>query len=184
MSLRRINAIAAEWLAAGGRVAAATLIAAEGSSPFEPGATMLVDERGRIEGSVTGGCVEGALFEEAETVLGGGPPRVRTYGISDTQAGEVGLTCGGTVHVFVRELGPGERELLEAVERAVACKRPAALAVLVDGERAGASLAVADGQRVGSLARATASIARSSAMPSASSSTARRRCGAMALEAR
>ena len=96
---------ALDWLGEGRRVVAATLVETLGSAPLDPGAEMLVDDGGRIEGSVTGGCVEGALVEEAHGILAGAPPRVATYGISDEQAVGVGLMCGGTVRVFVHELG-------------------------------------------------------------------------------
>jgi xanthine dehydrogenase accessory factor len=103
---------ALRWLAEGRRVVAATLVETLGSAPLDPGAEMLVDDSGRIEGSVTGGCVEGALVEEAQGILAGAPPRVASYGISDQQAAGVGLMCGGTVKVFVHELQA--REPLEA----------------------------------------------------------------------
>src|SRR3954453_14799970 len=112
------QALALRWLAEGRRVAAATLVETAGSAPLDPGAEMLVDDTGRIEGSVTGGCVEGALFEQAGEVLAGGAPRVARYGISDQQAADIGLMCGGTVHVFVHELGEAQREPLEAVAAA------------------------------------------------------------------
>src|SRR3954447_5425454 len=105
--------VALEWLAEGRRVVAATLVETIGSAPLDPGAQMLVDDQGRVEGSVTGGCVEGALVEEAFGILAGAPPRVATYGISDEQAVGVGLMCGGTVRVFVHELGERSREALE-----------------------------------------------------------------------
>ena len=66
------ESIAADWLRDGRRVVGATLVERIGSAPLDPGAQMLVDERGNIEGSVTGGCVEGALVEEAQRILGGG----------------------------------------------------------------------------------------------------------------
>src|SRR3954470_6410701 len=100
----RSIATALDWLREGRRVVAATLVETLGSAPLDPGAEMLVDDEGRIEGSVTGGCVEGALVEEARSILAGAPPRVATYGISDQQAVDVGLMCGGTVRVFVHEL--------------------------------------------------------------------------------
>lgn len=140
---------ALEWLDEGRRVVAATLVEAIGSAPLDPGAEMLVDDFGRIEGSVTGGCVEGALVEEAQSVLAGAPPRVATYGISDQQAADVGLMCGGTVKVFVRELGT--RDALEAAREAIADARPVALATLLDGASAGATLAVLEDGVVGGL---------------------------------
>jgi len=99
-----VHALALRWRGEGRRVVAATLVETVGSAPLDPGAVMLVDDQGRIEGSVTGGCVEAALVDEAQGILAGAPPRVATYGISDSQAADVGLMCGGTVRVFVAEL--------------------------------------------------------------------------------
>src|SRR3954447_600806 len=134
--------VALEWLAEGRRVVAATLVETLGSAPLDPGATMLVDETGRVEGSVTGGCVEGALVEEAFGIFAGAPPRVATYGISDEQAVGVGLMCGGTVPVFVHEVRT--RAALEAVRDEIDAERPVALATLLDGPSAGSTMAVAD----------------------------------------
>jgi len=90
-----------EWRGQGKKVALATLYRLAGSSPQPPGAAMAVNEDGEVIGSVSGGCVEGALFEECQRVLAGTPPHSVTYGISDDQAFEVGLTCGGTLEIFV-----------------------------------------------------------------------------------
>jgi xanthine dehydrogenase accessory factor len=147
--LARSQAVALQWLDEGARVVAATLVETLGSAPLDPGAEMLVDDRGRIEGSVTGGCVEGALVEEARGVLAGAPPRVATYGISDQQAADVGLMCGGTVKVFVHELT--DRTALEATTQAVAEGGPVALATLLDGPQAGAKIAVLPDTTAGSL---------------------------------
>jgi xanthine dehydrogenase accessory factor len=141
--------VALEWLAEGRRVVACALVETLGSAPLDPGATMLVDDQGRVEGSVTGGCVEGALVEEALGILAGAPPRVATYGISDEQAVGVGLMCGGTVRVFVAELR--EREALEATREAITAQRPVALATLLDGAGAGGMLAVTDETAIGAL---------------------------------
>ena len=143
--------VALQWLNEGRRVVAATLVETVGSAPLDPGAEMLVDDTRRIEGSVTGGCVEGALVEEAEQVLAGGPPRVRRYGISDEQAADVGLMCGGTVHVFVHEVGDAAREALAVVEAAREEGRPVALATVLDGPSAGAKMAVLHDGVAGSL---------------------------------
>lgn len=151
MSLEPYYATAARWLREERRVVAAILVATEGSSPLEPGATMLVDDRGSIEGSVTGGCVEGALVEEAQEILAGGSARVRTYGISDGQAASVGLTCGGTVHVLVAELPVDSLHALASVAEEVERGAPAALVTVVDGPAAGATVAVVDGELVGGL---------------------------------
>ena len=92
------------WQAAGRRVAIARVIGVEGSGPREAGATMAVSEDGEVAGSVSGGCVEGAVVAEALAVLERGTPKVCTFGYSDDEAFAVGLTCGGTVHVLVEPL--------------------------------------------------------------------------------
>jgi xanthine dehydrogenase accessory factor len=93
------------WQRAGLRVAVARVVEVEGSGPRDPGATMAVSERGEVAGSVSGGCVEGAVVEEALAVLAGdGSPRLCTFGYSDDEAFAVGLTCGGTIHVLVEPL--------------------------------------------------------------------------------
>jgi xanthine dehydrogenase accessory factor len=143
--------VALEWLDEGRRVVAATLVETVGSAPLDPGAEMLVDDSGRIEGSVTGGCVEGALVEEAQGVLAGAPPRVATYGISDQQAADVGLMCGGTVRVFVHELGEPQREMLAVTKEAIEAARPIALTTLLEGSGAGTKMVVTRDGTVGSL---------------------------------
>ncbi len=112
---------------------------------------MLVDDRTNIEGSVTGGCVEGALVEEAHRILDGGDPRVVTYGVSDEEAADVGLMCGGTVRVFVHEHCGEAAEVLEAVAEARAADEPVALATMLEGPSAGAKMAILADGVVGSL---------------------------------
>jgi xanthine dehydrogenase accessory factor len=93
------------WQREGKKVALARVVALEGSGPRLPGATMAVSEAGEVAGSVSGGCVEGAVVAEALEVLsGGGRPRLCTFGYSDDEAFSVGLTCGGTIRVFVEPL--------------------------------------------------------------------------------
>jgi xanthine dehydrogenase accessory factor len=93
------------WQAAGKRVAVARVVGIEGSGPRLPGAAMAVSEDGEVAGSVSGGCVEGAVLTEALDVLGGsGTPKLCTFGYSDDQAFAVGLTCGGTIHVYIEPL--------------------------------------------------------------------------------
>jgi xanthine dehydrogenase accessory factor len=93
------------WRAAGHRVALARVVDVDGSGPRDPGAAMAVNDAGEVAGSVSGGCVEGAVLEEALAVLGGTrAPGIVTYGIADEDAFAVGLTCGGTIHVFVEAL--------------------------------------------------------------------------------
>ncbi|WCB96700.1 putative xanthine dehydrogenase subunit A [Baekduia alba] len=148
---QRTTEVGASWLEQGKRVVCALLIEVEGSAPLDAGASMLVAESGEIEGSITGGCVEGAVATEARNVLAGGPPRTVTYGISDQLAGTVGLTCGGTVHIFVHELSGAAGDVELAARRAIAAGRPVAVATLLDGAGAGSKLAVIDGEAVGSL---------------------------------
>jgi len=93
------------WHAAGMKVAVATVIRTVGSSPRPLGSRMAVSEAGGIAGSVSGGCIEGAVFEEAQSVLEDGRPKRLRYGISDEQAWAVGLTCGGEVEVLVERIG-------------------------------------------------------------------------------
>ena len=92
------------WRRQGKRVALARVVDIEGSGPRLPGAAMAVSEDGEVVGSVSGGCVEGAVVQEALAVLAGAEPHVVTYGVSDEQAFSVGLTCGGTIRVFVERL--------------------------------------------------------------------------------
>ena len=93
------------WQTAGRRVAVARVIDIEGSGPRDPGAAMAVNDVGEVVGSVSGGCVEGAVVTESLAVLDGSrPPGVITFGYSDDEAFAVGLTCGGTIRLFVEEL--------------------------------------------------------------------------------
>ena len=93
------------WRGAGERVAVARVVGTEGSSPRDAGATMVVSESGEVAGSVSGGCVEGAVVSTALEVLNGERERgIVTFGYSDDEAFAVGLTCGGTIHVFVEPL--------------------------------------------------------------------------------
>ncbi len=92
------------WRAAGDRVAVATVVKVEGSAPRPVGARMAVSSGGELAGSVSGGCVESAVFEEAQEVLTTGTPKLLRYGITDEMAWDVGLACGGTIEVFVEPL--------------------------------------------------------------------------------
>jgi xanthine dehydrogenase accessory factor len=93
------------WRSAGERIAVARVVDIEGSGPREPGAAMAVTESGEVAGSVSGGCVEGAVVAEALSILAGERAAgVITFGYSDDEAFAVGLTCGGTIHLFIEEL--------------------------------------------------------------------------------
>jgi len=92
------------WRRQGRRVAVARVVDLEGSGPRLPGASMAVAEDGQVAGSVSGGCVEGAVVVEALDVLDSGDRRLVSFGYSDDEAFAVGLTCGGTIHLFIEPL--------------------------------------------------------------------------------
>ncbi len=141
-----------EWLREGRRVAAGLLVAVDGSAPLQTGASVYIDRDGTIEGSVTGGCVESAVAQEAMMMLESDqPPRMVTYGISDDLAGTVGLMCGGTVHIFIHEITPDSRDAMIHGLDALVQERPSAVATLLDGPHAGNKLYVDDSTCVGSL---------------------------------
>jgi xanthine dehydrogenase accessory factor len=92
------------WRAQGKRIALARVVDIEGSGPRLPGASMAVNEDGDVTGSVSGGCVEGAVVHEALQCLEENSRRIVTFGYSDDEAFAVGLTCGGTIHLFLEPL--------------------------------------------------------------------------------
>lgn len=94
-------AVAVRWRKEGRGVAIATVIATWGSSPRPVGSQLVLDEDGRFVGSVSGGCIEGAVIAEGIEAIRDGRPRVLDYGVDNEQAWEVGLTCGGKVEVYV-----------------------------------------------------------------------------------
>jgi len=114
--MRELVADLQRWLVAGEPVALATVIAASGPSPRPVGARMAVSAAGRMAGSVSGGCVEGAVLREAQGVLASGSPRRLRYGTVGDEQWEVGLACGGTVEIYVEPLAPLHRRLLAALE--------------------------------------------------------------------
>jgi xanthine dehydrogenase accessory factor len=164
------------WRAAGHRVAVARVVDVEGSGPREPGATMAVNDAGEVAGSVSGGCVEGAVLTEALAVLQGErAPGVISFGYSDDEAFAVGLTCGGTIHLFVEPLdligavassgsaatvgkaavSAGDRMssgIYDALRDALRAEEPVALATIIEGPNLGAKLLVTpEGDRLGGL---------------------------------
>ena len=96
---------AAGWLAEGETVAIATVVETWGSSPRLPGSQLAVTESGRMAGSVSGGCIEGAVADVARQTMADGTPQLLDFGISDERAWEVGLACGGKLKVFVERVG-------------------------------------------------------------------------------
>lgn len=105
---------AAGWLAEGERVALATVTETWGSSPRPSGSQMAVTLSGRMAGSVSGGCIEGAVAEAARRSIESGAPQLLDFGVTNERAWEVGLACGGKLKVFVERLGgPGEGDAIE-----------------------------------------------------------------------
>ena len=92
------------WQVAGERVVVATVVATRRTAPRPVGTSLAVSESGKICGSVSGGCVEGDVFEQAREVLQTGEPKLLSYGITDDMAWSVGLPCGGEIDVFVERL--------------------------------------------------------------------------------
>ena len=98
-------AIAEEWMDSGRGVAIATVIETWGSAPRPVGSHLVIDADGNFHGSVSGGCVEGAVVTEALDVLGDGKARMLEFGVADETAWRVGLSCGGRIKVYVEKLG-------------------------------------------------------------------------------
>ena len=127
---------AARWRAEGRRVALATVVNTWGSSPRPVGSQLAADDAGAFVGSVSGGCVESAVIAEARAILKGAPARLLGFGVSDEQAWEVGLACGGKVEIFVQSLA-GQEDLLASLRRVCAARMPALVAIdLADGRSA------------------------------------------------
>ncbi len=126
-----------DWVAAGDRVAVATVVGVHRSAPRPPGAKMAVNADGRIVGAVSGGCVEGAVVGVAEQILHqGAGPQLLHYGIADEEAWDVGLPCGGEIEVWVAEHRPSRFEDIAAVGGR------AARVTVLDGEAAGAEVLI------------------------------------------
>ena len=113
-----------EWTTDGEQIALATVVAASGSTPRPVGAKLVVTKSGEIAGSVSGGCVEGAVFKIAMEVIDSGVPQLVSFGISDEMGWEVGLSCGGQIEVFVEpvttngeHLANGDVRLLRVARR-------------------------------------------------------------------
>jgi xanthine/CO dehydrogenase XdhC/CoxF family maturation factor len=104
MSEEDVLSTAAGWAAGGETVAIATVVDTWGSSPRPAGSRLAVTKSGRMAGSVSGGCIEGAVAEAAQRTMATGAPQLLDYGISDERAWEVGLACGGKLQVFLEKL--------------------------------------------------------------------------------
>lgn len=141
------------WQQDGEAIALATVIRATGSAPRPAGGKLAVTPSGRMSGSVSGGCVEGAVYELALDVLKSGQPQVARYGISNELAWDVGLSCGGTIEVFVEPFQGGFRDAInDELRHAIIQEEEVALATVVSGAAIGAKLLTyADGRRTGTL---------------------------------
>jgi xanthine dehydrogenase accessory factor len=143
--LEELNA----WTRDGEEIALATVVETWGSSPRPLGSKMVVTRSGKMAGSVSNGCIEGAVFEEAQKVLRSGQPKIAAFGVADDVAFEVGLACGGHIEVYVQPLGRAQQQLLAMLNR----NEPATLktnlisgqAELVEGSPAGTELARREG---------------------------------------
>lgn len=91
----------ANWLTEGRRLALATVVKTWGSSPRAVGSHLIIDDQGNFQGSVSGGCIEGAVISEAFEVIAAGKARLLDFGVSDEEAWEVGLSCGGSIQIYV-----------------------------------------------------------------------------------
>jgi xanthine/CO dehydrogenase XdhC/CoxF family maturation factor len=96
---------AEDWRKKGRAVALATVVETWGSAPRPVGSNLVIDEEGNFLGSVSGGCVEGAVVTEALDVIASGQPKMLEFGVADETAWNVGLSCGGTIRVFVEKVG-------------------------------------------------------------------------------
>ena len=120
------------WWREGEPVAMGTVVATWRSSPRQPGAAMLVGPGGEAVGSVSGGCVEGAVYAVGEEVLESGVPDLQRYGVSDDDAAAVGLTCGGILDVYVEEISPATFPELADVAADIEHGRPVAVATVIE----------------------------------------------------
>ncbi|NMM27312.1 MAG: methylmalonyl Co-A mutase-associated GTPase MeaB [Glaciimonas sp.] len=147
------------WRAAGKGVALATVVRTWGSSPRPQGSHLAVEEGGAFLGSVSGGCIEGAVITEAQAAISDGKPRMLEFGVSDALAWEVGLSCGGRVEVFVERVMP--QGLFERLMTECAAKNPVAMVTRIAD---GAQALVTDDSMVGSLALTEEQLAEAHAM--------------------
>ncbi|MEV2212225.1 XdhC family protein [Streptomyces sp. NPDC050997] len=158
--MREILPVLSDWYAARAPFGLATVVAVSSSAPRDPGAAMAVGPHEEVVGSVSGGCVEGAVFELAREVVESGQARLETFGYSDEDAFAVGLTCGGEITVLVRPVTPRTDPSFGAVAEAVAAGRPVTLATVTDGPAPrGATLAVWPDRIEGTLGTAGLDVA-------------------------
>jgi xanthine dehydrogenase accessory factor len=151
--MREILEQVERWRHDGKRVALATVVSVWGSAPRQPGSKMAVSSLGEIAGSVSGGCVEGAVAERAAAVLETGTPELIRFGVTDERAWEVGLTCGGQIEIFVEALEtPAGDDLFAELKRSIDEDRLVARATVVEGDASGRQMLLwPDGSSFGGL---------------------------------
>src|SRR6202165_5250747 len=115
--MREVLSELVEWTKAGEDIVLATVVETWGSSPRPLGSKMVVTRSGKMAGSVSNGCIEGAVFDEAQKVLKSREPKVAAFGVADDVAFEVGLACGGHIEVFVEPLGAVHQQLIGMLQR-------------------------------------------------------------------
>jgi xanthine dehydrogenase accessory factor len=143
------------WAAAGERFALATVVGTWRSAPRQPGAAMAMAGDGEPVGSVSGGCVEGAVYELSQEVLATGEPVFQRYGVSDDDAFAVGLTCGGIIDIFVEAVDAATFPEVLSVASSVRDHEPVAVATVIDGPgNIGAHLVVWNDRSIGGLGSA------------------------------
>ncbi|MFE2918460.1 XdhC family protein [Kitasatospora indigofera] len=144
------------WHASGRSFAVATVVGVSGSAPRDPGAALAVDAAGEAVGSVSGGCVEGAVYELCQEAVTSGRPVLERFGYSDEDAFAVGLTCGGVLDVFVQPITPGADPAMDAGITYIASGTPVALTRVIEGPAAlvGATVAVTADSHHGRLSPA------------------------------
>ncbi|MFG2906842.1 XdhC family protein [Kitasatospora sp. NPDC048286] len=148
------------WHATGRSFAVATVVGVSGSAPRDPGAALAVDADGEAVGSVSGGCVEGAVYELCQAAIASGRPALERFGYSDEDAFAVGLTCGGVLDVFVQPVVPGADTGLDAGIAHVAAGTPVTLVRVIAGPDGlvGATLAVTADDVEGALSPAPSTV--------------------------
>ncbi|RAY13026.1 XshC-Cox1 family protein [Actinomadura craniellae] len=151
--MREVLTEITDWYAAGETFGLVTVIDTFRSAPRPPGAAMAVSAKGEAVGSVSGGCVEGAVYELARAAIESGEPLVQRYGVSDDDAFEVGLTCGGIIDVLVEPVGPDSYPRFAEVAASIEAREPVAVATVVSGPgRLGARRVIWPDRAAGTLA--------------------------------
>ena len=154
--MREVLAELMAWWREGRPVGMATVVATWSSAPRQPGATMLVGPDGTAVGSVSGGCVEAAVYELGTEVIETGMPTLVRYGVSDDDAFAVGLTCGGTIELFVERVDRAGYPQMGLLEKSIRDGEPVAVATIIRGrpDQIGKRLVIWRDRRDGSLGSA------------------------------